>query len=74
MACDDSGSEGEKLVGGNTDVFARARVSIAAEAATARIEELRGRTRSQAEEYKASVVLRSQNRPASSGCSGRTVR
>lgn len=64
VACDESGSEGEKLVGGTTDVFAHASLRVDAEAAAACIIELRGWTRSPAEEYKAGVVLRQQNRPA----------
>ena len=64
IACDESGSEGEKLVGGTTDVFAHASLRIDTEAAAACITELRGWTRSPAEEYKAGVVLRQQNRAA----------
>lgn len=64
IACDESGSEGERLVGGTTDVFAHASVDIEVEAANVCIAELRTRTRSPATEYKASVVLREQNRAA----------
>jgi hypothetical protein len=64
IACDESGSEGEKLIGGTTDVFAHASVCMDTDAAASCIVELRGWTRSPAEEYKASVVLRSQNRRA----------
>lgn len=64
VACDESGSEGEKLVGGTTDVFAHASVCVDAGSAADCITELRGRTRSPATEYKASVVLREQNRSA----------
>ena len=62
IACDESGSEGEKVVGGTTRMFAHASVDIDAARAADCIVELRGRTRSPAEEYKASVVLRTQNR------------
>ena len=64
IACDESGSEGEKVVGGTTRMFAHASVDIDAALAADCIVELRGRTRSPAEEYKASVVLRTQNRSA----------
>lgn len=62
IACDESGSEGEKLVGGTTDVFAHASLDVAADVAVACIDEVRVRARSPAEELKASVVLREQNR------------
>jgi len=64
VACDESGSEGEKLVGGTTDVFAHASVCLDVGTASSCITELRDRTRSPATEYKASVVLREQNRAA----------
>ena len=64
IACDESGSEGEKVVGGTTRMFAHASVDIDTALAADCIVELRGRTRSPAEEYKASVVLRTQNRSA----------
>ena len=64
IACDESGSEGEKVVGGTTRMFAHASVDIDVALAAGCIVELRGRTRSPAEEYKASVVLRTQNRSA----------
>ncbi len=64
VACDESGSEGEKLVGGTTRMFAHASLDVEVGTAAACIVELRARTRSPAEEYKASVVLRPQNRAA----------
>lgn len=64
VACDESGSEGEKLIGGTTAVFAHASLVMDADAAASCILELRGWTRSPAQEYKASVVLRAQNRAA----------
>jgi Protein of unknown function (DUF3800) len=62
VACDESGSEGDKLVGGTTDVFAHASVLVRADLAAAWLDEVRLRARSPAEEVKASVVLREQNR------------
>jgi hypothetical protein len=62
IACDESGYEGEKLIGGTTDVFAHASVSMDAQAARECIQELRDRIRSPALEYKANHVLRSKHR------------
>jgi hypothetical protein len=62
VACDESGSEGEKLVHGSTDTFAHASVDVTTEAALATIERVRVEARSPATEVKASVVLRPQNR------------
>lgn len=64
VACDESGSEGQRLIGGSTDVFAHASLHLATDVAADCIQRLRVWTRSPAEEYKASVVLRAQNRPA----------
>ncbi len=63
IACDESGSEGENLIGGNTDVFAHASVMMSVEAAANCILELRSRIRSPAEQYKANHLLREKNRP-----------
>jgi len=63
IACDESGYEGEKLVGGVTRVFAHASVRIDEAAATACVAELRRLIRSPATEYKANHVLRSKHRP-----------
>jgi hypothetical protein len=63
IACDESGSEGEKLVGGETDVFAHASVGLSVEAAEACVQEIRDRIRSPAVEYKANHLLRDKNRP-----------
>src|SRR5688572_30532708 len=60
--CDESGSEGEKLIGGTTDVFAHSSVQVDVDAAAACIEEVRVVARSPATEVKASVVLRERNR------------
>jgi hypothetical protein len=62
IACDESGSEGEKLVGGETDVFAHASVGLSVEAAGACVQEIRDRIRSPAVEYKANHLLRAKNR------------
>lgn len=62
VACDESGSEGENLVGGNTGVFAHGSVSLDAGAAADCIAELRGRIRSPATEYKANHLLRQKHR------------
>jgi hypothetical protein len=63
VACDESGSEGENLVAGNTDVFAHASVRLAGEPAAACVRELRARIRSPAVEYKAGHLLREKHRP-----------
>jgi hypothetical protein len=62
IVCDESGYEGEKLVGGVTDVFAHASVRIDSEAAAACVAELRMRIRSPATMYKATHLLRSKHR------------
>ncbi|MGM1058276.1 DUF3800 domain-containing protein [Saccharothrix sp. Mg75] len=64
IACDESGSEGEKLVGGVTAVFTHAAVRLDLATAEACVRELRDRIRSPAEEYKANHVLRTRNRTA----------
>ncbi|WP_116948175.1 hypothetical protein [Jiangella endophytica] len=64
IACDESGSEGERLAGGNTDVFGYGSVRIDAAAAAACVAELRLRIRSPAVEYKANHLLRSKHRDA----------
>jgi hypothetical protein len=63
IACDESGYEGEKLIGGVTDVFAHAAVALDKTTAAACVAELRQRIRSPATEYKANHVLRSKHRP-----------
>ncbi|MEV0387435.1 hypothetical protein [Nonomuraea sp. NPDC050643] len=64
IACDESGAEGEKLVGGNSDVFAHASVLIDAAAAADCVRELRERAPTPANEYRAGHVLRDKYRPA----------
>jgi hypothetical protein len=63
IACDESGYEGERLVGGTTDVFAHGSVLLDEESAADCIQELRNRIRSPATEYKANHVLREKHRP-----------
>ncbi|HEX2772007.1 MAG TPA: hypothetical protein VHN18_06205 [Micromonosporaceae bacterium] len=62
VSCDESGYEGEKLVGGTTRLFAHAGVHLDAGSATACMQELRDRIRSPATEYKATHVLREKHR------------
>jgi hypothetical protein len=64
VACDESGAEGEKLIGGNTDVFAHASVRLTSGSAAGCVQELRDRIRSPALEYKANHLLRSKHRSA----------
>ncbi|MHB9857247.1 hypothetical protein [Streptomyces sp. YIM S03343] len=62
IACDESGSDGENLTGGNTEVFAHASVDLSPEAAAACVRETRDRIRSPAQEYKANHLLREKHR------------
>ncbi|MEU3858779.1 hypothetical protein AB0F03_15620 [Streptomyces sp. NPDC028722] len=62
VACDESGSDGENLVGGNTDVFAHASVALPWDVAAECVREIRHRVRSPAEEYKANHLLREKHR------------
>ncbi|GAB2758144.1 hypothetical protein [Streptomyces bullii] len=62
VACDESGSDGENLTGGNTDVFAHASVRLSVAASAASVQEIRDRIRSPAEEYKANHLLREKHR------------
>ncbi|MFI8165932.1 hypothetical protein ACIGAN_06150 [Streptomyces sp. NPDC085931] len=62
IACDESGSDGENLTGGNTDVFAHGSVSLSVASAAAAVREIRDRIRSPAEEYKANHLLREKHR------------
>jgi hypothetical protein len=63
IACDESGSEGDNLVGGVTDVFAHASVRLSIESAAECVQEIRDRIRSPALEYKANHLLREKHRP-----------
>ncbi|WP_407561329.1 hypothetical protein [Streptomyces sp. 184] len=62
LVCDESGYEGENLVGGITDVFAHAGVVIPVADAADCIRELRGRIRSPATVYKANHLQREKHR------------
>ncbi|MGH3681775.1 MAG: hypothetical protein ACRDT2_16200 [Natronosporangium sp.] len=62
IACDESGYEGEKLIGTSTDVFAHASVRLDAGSAADCLRELRARIRSPALEYKANHLLRVKHR------------
>ncbi|MET7435719.1 hypothetical protein ABZT16_43535 [Streptomyces flaveolus] len=62
VACDESGSDGENLLGGNTDVFAHASVALPVDVAAECVREIRHRIRSPAEEYKANHLLREKHR------------
>jgi hypothetical protein len=62
IACDESGYEGERLIGSTTDVFAHASVRLGTPVAAAFMDELRDRIRSPATEYKANHVLREKHR------------
>lgn len=64
IACDESGYEGERLIGSTTAVFAHASVRLDRRAAAACMEELRRRIRSPATEYKANHLLREKHRGA----------
>lgn len=62
IACDESGYEGEKLIGATTDFFAHAGVHMPLQAAADCVLELRDRIRSPATEYKAGHLLREKHR------------
>ncbi|HCT81597.1 MAG TPA: hypothetical protein DGT23_34485 [Micromonosporaceae bacterium] len=62
IACDESGYEGEKLIGTTTDVFAHGSVQLDTAAATDCMQELRRKIRSPATQYKANHLLREKHR------------
>lgn len=62
IACDESGSEGENLIGGETDVFVHGSVRLTTESAESCVQEIRRRIGSPAEEYKANHLLRQKHR------------
>ncbi|MFC4949951.1 hypothetical protein [Pseudonocardia sp. GCM10023141] len=64
IACDESGSEGEKLIGATTDVFAHASVGFDLPTATRCMQEIRRRAPTPAQLYKANHILREKNRAA----------
>jgi hypothetical protein len=63
IACDESGYEGENLIGGTTDVFAHAGVRLDGDAAAACLRETHRRIRSPVREYKSTHLLREKHRP-----------
>ncbi|WP_246090335.1 hypothetical protein [Nonomuraea deserti] len=62
VTCDESGAEGEKLVGGNTDIFTHAAILMSRRAAEECIGELRERAPTPASQYAACHVLRDKHR------------
>jgi hypothetical protein len=62
VACDESGYEGENLIGATTEVFAHASVHLPSEAAANCLQEIRERIRSPALEYKSNHLLREKHR------------
>ena len=62
VACDESGSDGKNLTGGNTEMFAHASVALPVDVAAECVREIRHRIRSPAEEYKANHLLREKHR------------
>lgn len=62
IGCDESGSEGETLINGNTLVFAHAGVALTIDDAAQCVSEVRDRIRSPATEYKANHLLRQKHR------------
>ncbi|MGA5302629.1 hypothetical protein ACPCHT_22060 [Nucisporomicrobium flavum] len=64
LVCDESGYEGEKLIGTTTDVFAHAGVHLSAAVAAGCLAELRRRIRSPATQYKANHLQREKHRSA----------
>jgi hypothetical protein len=64
IACDESGSEGEKLIGSTTDVFAHASVRTDVETAACHLLQIRTRAPTRSLEYKAYHILRERRRSA----------
>jgi hypothetical protein len=62
IACDESGSEGENLVGGQTDVFTHASVALSTESAAECVLRTHDRIGSPVQEYKANHLLRVKHR------------
>ncbi len=62
IVCDESGYEGERLIGTTTDVFAHASVRLDHASAAACMAELRQRIRSPAQVYKSGHLLRGKHR------------
>ncbi|MEV0647003.1 hypothetical protein AB0I28_17230 [Phytomonospora sp. NPDC050363] len=63
ITCDESGYEGEKLVGGTTRLFVHGSVRISSADADECLRELRRRIKSPATEYKANHLLREKHLP-----------
>lgn len=63
IACDESGYEGEKLIGSTTRYFAHASIRLSGAEAAPVLAELRARIRSPATQYKATHLLREKHRP-----------
>lgn len=57
VACDESGNDGENLLGGSSPVFAHASVTMSQKAAAEIMAEVRARTRSQSAELKSKTIL-----------------
>ncbi len=64
IGCDESGAEGEKLIGGVTDVFAHASIALTLDEAAACMDEVRHRAPSPITEYKSFVIRRAKHRLA----------
>ncbi|MFC7220213.1 hypothetical protein ACFQLX_18895 [Streptomyces polyrhachis] len=64
IVCDESGADGENLIGGNTDVFAHAGVRMPLALAAEHLVHARELIRSPATQYKANHFLRSKHRDA----------
>lgn len=62
IACDESGAEGENLIGAINAVFAHAGVRFGVAEAAERVREIRARAPSPVQEYKAGHILREKNR------------
>lgn len=62
IACDESGYEGQRLIGATTDVFAHGSIMIDQAAADGCMAELRRRIQSPATMYKANHLLRAKHR------------
>ncbi|RJQ68035.1 NAD-dependent protein deacetylase of SIR2 family [Pseudonocardiaceae bacterium YIM PH 21723] len=64
LVCDESGAEGEKLIGGTTRMFTHASVRLSPAEGTYWLGELRRRAPTMADEYKANHILRDRHRRA----------
>lgn len=74
IACDESGSEGDHLIGAETTVFAYASVRLDTASAAACVQQLRDRIGSPAQEYKAGTCCGKRAGLPWCGCSGRPGR